>query len=968
VGIPRILIVEDDAILAAYLDRVLSQLGYQVLGMASSGEEAVRIALAQQPDAILMDVNLRTKMTGIQAAVEIHQQANIPVIYLTAYADDALFQQAKITGAYAYLVKPMRERELHASLEMALYKHGVEKRIAHYNQVLRAARDVNHLITREHIAQRLREEACEILAGTRGYKLVWIGEMDGNRVRPLAVSGSGKDFLELVTSMATAEQAEVLPSAVSVRENQVILCSDLLQDERFAPWREAVEKEHFVSSVAIPMQQAGKQNGVLCVYADLAGIFDEEEISLLMGVAGDIALSLKAIEEEVARKKAEEALRQSEARYRLLADNMSDTIWLMDLKLHILYASPSVFHQRGFSNLDELNAVPFDQQLSPDSYRRVMELYQQLIAREHDSWLDFQKSYTFDLEYYRKDGSKYWSENTFTLILDDDSRPVNILGSGRNITARKQVELERQASEERYHGLLESLDSIVALLDEEGCFLYINEVGADQFGEAPESLVGKMIADLFPEPYSSEQLKNVQRVIREDQSVIDENQSLLEGNPRWYRTSIQPIHDETGRPVLALLNSTDITQLKNYQNELKELNRTLEQRVRERTAEVEDLYNNAPCGYHSLDGDGCMAHINDTELHWLGYIRAEVIGRPFREFITEASREIFQKNFPDFKRSGSITDLAFEMVRKDRTTFPVLISATAAYDSAGNYIMSRSTVFDDTERKKNELALRESEACLRQNRDELQAANIALEKAARLKDEFLASVSHELRTPLTGILGLSEALQLNTYGVLNEKQLRALVNIESSGRHLLDLINDILDVSKIESGKLDLNLGLCSLREICEAGLQLTKEIAFQKHQPVKFSMFPERIFLYADARRLKQILVNLLSNAVKFTPEGGELGLDIQGLESRRLVQIIVWDKGIGIKPEDLDKLFRAFVQVDSSLSRQYSGTGLGLFLVRRMVELHGGSIKVESTPGVGSRFIVMLPWSDEPYQNWTS
>ena len=241
---------------------------------------------------------------------------------------------------------------------------------------------------------------------------------------------------------------------------------------------------------------------------------------------------------------------------------------------------------------------------------------------------------------------------------------------------------------------------------------------------------------------------------------------------------------------------------------------------------------------------------------------------------------------------------------------------------------------------------------------DLELANLELARAARMKDEFLANMSHELRTPLTGILGLSEALLLNTYGNVSEKQQQILKLIEFSGEHLLELINEILDLSKIEAGKLDLLMENCSLAGVCQASLQMTAGLARKKQQQTSFSMVPETIILRADARRVKQMLVNLLSNAVKFTQEGGRLGIDVAGDAEHCQVRITVWDTGIGIEPENLPRLFQPFVQLDASLSRHYSGTGLGLSLVKGLAVLHGGSVEVASTPGQGSRFTVVLPW----------
>jgi PAS domain S-box-containing protein len=268
------------------------------------------------------------------------------------------------------------------------------------------------------------------------------------------------------------------------------------------------------------------------------------------------------------------------------------------------------------------------------------------------------------------------------------------------------------------------------------------------------------------------------------------------------------------------------------------------------------------------------------------------------------------------------------------------------------------------ESKQAEQALAEERALLAQRISErtaeLSAANAELAGVARAKDEFLASMSHELRTPLNAILGLTESLQEQTRGPLNERQLKSLRTIEESGRHLLALINDILDLSKIEAGKLELQLDLVPIEPVCQACLQFIKEAATKKNIGVSFILENREATMRADMRRLKQILVNLLSNAVKFTPEGGQVGLTVTCDAERQVITLCVWDSGIGIAPEDLPRLFKPFVQVDSSLSRQHEGTGLGLALVTRLTDLHGGSLTVESEPDQGSSFMVSLPWQD--------
>lgn len=285
--------------------------------------------------------------------------------------------------------------------------------------------------------------------------------------------------------------------------------------------------------------------------------------------------------------------------------------------------------------------------------------------------------------------------------------------------------------------------------------------------------------------------------------------------------------------------------------------------------------------------------------------------------------------------------------------------ATTAIDNARLYEQAQQEII---ERKRAEAALEAERSQLARRVDErtadLQAANAELARAARLKDEFLASMSHELRTPLNAVLGISEALQEGVYGALNEKQISSLGSIEESGRHLLALINDILDLSKVEAGKLNLQIVPVEVESICQASLRIIKQNAHKKRLKVHTSFDSSVLVIRGDERRVKQILVNLLSNAVKFTPEEGEIGLEVIGDSANKKVHISVWDTGIGISEADQERLFQPFVQLDSRLSREYAGTGLGLSLVSRMMALHEGTISVQSEVGVGSRFTVTFPW----------
>ena len=258
-----------------------------------------------------------------------------------------------------------------------------------------------------------------------------------------------------------------------------------------------------------------------------------------------------------------------------------------------------------------------------------------------------------------------------------------------------------------------------------------------------------------------------------------------------------------------------------------------------------------------------------------------------------------------------------------------------------------------TERKIAEREVRTERANLglrvEESTQELRLANEELARNARLKDEFMASMSHELRTPLNAILGMSEALQEQIFGSLNDKQLHYLETVTESGQHLLSLINDILDISKIEAGEMQLMQDIIYIEDICISSLAFISEAAAEKHLNIHTSLQEEIPPFTADSLRLKQILINLLSNAVKFTPEGGSIGLEALVNQENNILKFIVWDTGIGIAQEDISRLFKPFVQLDSSLSRQYNGTGLGLALVYSLTKLHGGGVAMESEPRPG-------------------
>ncbi|MEW6617947.1 MAG: FumA C-terminus/TtdB family hydratase beta subunit [bacterium] len=300
------------------------------------------------------------------------------------------------------------------------------------------------------------------------------------------------------------------------------------------------------------------------------------------------------------------------------------------------------------------------------------------------------------------------------------------------------------------------------------------------------------------------------------------------------------------------------------------------------------------------------------------------------------------------------TEAIFQFKVKD---FPVIV----AIDSRGNYIYQNGPLTENSaylsslQKDKSEFGdISQIITVFFNQKKELALANKQLQEANQAKSQFLANMSHELRTPLNSIIGFSEVLLEETFGSLQEKQKKYLSNILTSGKHLLILINDILDLSRVEAGKVELKIEEILPKEIFNECQTLIKNMASKKGISLDFKV--EGIStIKADPVRFKQIMYNLLSNAIKFTPERGRV--DVLARPVDEMVQISVQDTGIGIAREDQEKVFEEFKQIDSSYAKQYAGTGLGLPLTRKLVELHGGKIWLESEPGKGSTFTFTIP-----------
>ncbi|NTW01362.1 MAG: response regulator, partial [Oscillochloris sp.] len=402
----------------------------------------------------------------------------------------------------------------------------------------------------------------------------------------------------------------------------------------------------------------------------------------------------------------------------------------------------------------------------------------------------------------------------------------------------------------------------------------------------------------------------------------------------WVLARGMTIADDQQRPIRIAGSLTDISNRK-----------LADDALRESEEQTRLLFEESPDAVVLFDNVGRMARMNRAFERLTGYHAEQLTGHTL-----DAIGLVSHEHYTDLRASmitplpvsNRLTTAEFRITDAHGTIRDVGMRAFGL--TIRGYQHYLSTMRDITTEKQVE--------------DTLRQANAELARAGRTKDEFLANMSHELRTPLNAILALSETLQEQIMGPINERQMTLLHHIEASGRHLLALINDILDLSKVEAGRLDLQVEAIAVAEVCQASLMFVKELALKKSVKVALQMHDQMAEMEADSRRLKQMLVNLLSNAVKFTPANGLVRLEVTINAAAGMIYFLVHDTGIGMAPDDLARLFQPFQQLDSSLSRHHEGTGLGLALVRRLAELHGGNVTVESTPGKGSCFTIALPY----------
>ena len=510
---------------------------------------------------------------------------------------------------------------------------------------------------------------------------------------------------------------------------------------------------------------------------------------------------------------------------------------------------------------------------------------------------------------------------------------------------RRTAERAVSKSEKRFREVVEDQTDLICRFTPDGALTFVNDAFCRFHGKRSDELLGTNFFQTLSAEDAAVPLSYINSLPADEPVVsFDHRLQSPEGRAVWHQYRVRRLILEKGdtREFQAVIQ--DVTQRKESEQAL----RTSENKYR-------SLIDHIPDVVWTADSNRDLTYISGNAVKVLGYNSEELLGGHLwldRIHPEDAARvgQAYQKLFSD----GEKFDVEYRICRKDDGWIWLHNRALATRPRDG--IMCADGIFLDITQR------RQTEAAIKQTKDAAESANLA-------KSQFLANMSHELRTPLNAIIGFSEVLADKTFGDLNDRQLKYSNNILNSGRHLLQLINDILDLAKVEAGHVELMCNTFNVSKALSEVHSIVKTLAHKKNINLEFEVTPALPELIADEAKFKQIMYNLLSNAIKFTPNGGKVLVvaDTQAATSDDLdpagdsLRITVSDTGIGIKADDQKRVFKEFEQVDSSYGRQQQGTGLGLALTKRLVEMHGGHIWVESEgiEGKGSTFTFLIPLS---------
>lgn len=854
-----------------------------------------------------------------------------------------------VTAILLWIVLGRLRREV-ARGYAAVHHHEAE--IERLTRFYAALSQVNQSIVWSRNRDELLQRVCESLIKHGRFSLAWIGwhNPDAASLEPVAVCGDEDDYLKTFKVFTDDRPEGQGPIARAFRAGRHYVSNDVLRDPASKPWLHELQNRRLRSAVFLPLRQEGAIVGMLCVYAHETDVFQERELALLQEAATDITFALDNLQRDEERRIAE-AEAENERRFSAtMIDSMPGILYFYDTAGRFLRWNRNFEQASGYSGTEIARMHPLDFFAAED--RPLLEARIGEVFEKGES--------SVEAPFLNKAGTT--TPYFFTgRRVEYDGRTC-LLGVGIDITDRLKAEAALRESEKRYRTTLDGIMEGCQLIGFDWRYLYLNDVAAVHNRRPNDELLGRTMTEIWPGIEGSTVYALLRRCMENRVACHEEAEfNFPDGSSAWFDVRVQPV------PEGIFVLSIDVTA-----------RRQAEKALHETQSRLVTVVNNLREGLIMAEPGSDFLEWNPAALGILGFADVEEGRRRQHEFRdmfslhTLDGQEIPPDDWPLARvRRGETFERLELVVRRRGEEWMRILSY---FGGQAHYAEGRSLAFitlrDITLRKEAEKVLRESHGLLEQQvtqrTEELRAALVRAEAADRLKSAFLATMSHELRTPLNSIIGFTGILLQQLAGPLNEEQNRQLGMVRGSARHLLELINDVLDISKIEAGELTMKHDRFDLREAMVGVCQSVQPMAQKKQLELALpEIDPALDVMTGDRRRVEQVLLNLLNNAVKFTDRGRVI------LRAEKVaafvcpgqsdpvpaVRLTVTDTGIGIRAEDQACLFQPFRQIDTGLTRLHEGTGLGLAICRRLTELMGGTIEVASEWGRGSTFTVILP-----------
>jgi len=666
----------------------------------------------------------------------------------------------------------------------------------------------------------------------------------------------------------------------------------------------------------------------------------------------DLALrneQIRSVYEEM--KHLVQELRENVHKYRTLFETASDAILLMRGD-RFIDCNARALTMYGCTREQIIGIPPygFSPPMQPDG-RPSMEKALERINLALTDGPQF-----FEWQHRRRDGTLFMAEVSLNrLELGEETVLQAIV---RDITERKHIEERLAESERQYRELVEEANPIILRMTSDGRITFLNEFGQRFFGYSAEEIVGHhIVGTIVPETETGgRDLGQLMEQICANPKAFEQNvnENIRRNGERvWISWANRIMLDDQEQPAGILSVGTDITERKKAEEALQESEST-----------IRGVFLAAPVGICIMK-DRLYKSANKYWCEQFRYPEETILGKTTRMLYDseEEYNRVGQALYADLQEKG-LASVETRLRRSDGTMRDVIVTAAPlrADDLSAGTI---AIIHDITERRQAEKEIHRLHEDLQRHAADLECRvaertaelATAMERAMaadRIKSAFLATMSHELRTPLNSIIGFTGILLQGLAGPLNQEQQKQLAMVQNSSRHLLALINDVLDISKIEAGQLDLSIASFDLRSSVEKMVKLVSPLAEKKGIDLRLDISDGVGTIVSDQRRLEQVILNLINNAIKFTDKGH---VHLSCRTENDHYSLLFADTGIGMKPEEIPSLFQPFHQIDTGLARKHEGTGLGLSICRKIVDLMGGSITVESQWGQGSTFTVRIP-----------